>query len=362
MNILVTGGFGVVGRPLVQRLLSHNHYVRVLDIAHNPAPRSEAAAMGHTTGPIPPGVEFVAGDITNFSAVCQAAQDMQALIHLAAIPNPAGASGPEIFHINCSGTFNVYEAAAQQGIRRVVCASSINALGFNYGIMSFPIQYLPVDEEHPTFTSDPYSFSKGITEEIGAYYWRREGISGVQLRLPGVFPLNEEFRQMAMQFEPFLRMAATKVSEMSPSTRQERAQQIVAEIDEKRASRFNEKPHSFEISGDDWQPDMNDPLAVIAFGVTNFWAVITADNSALAFELAVLADYEGSHPLYVADPVNMLGMEAEVLASTFYPDATRKRPLVGNEPLVSCDSARQIIGYQPDYSLDDWLREQGQAS
>ncbi len=34
---------------------------------------------------------------------------------------------------------------------------------------------------------------------------------------------------------------------------------------------------------------MDDPLPIIAFGVTDFWAVITADNSALAFELAVLA-------------------------------------------------------------------------
>jgi hypothetical protein len=321
--------------------------------------------MGHPTGPFPPGVEFTAGDITDFSTVRQAVQDMQALIHLAAIPNPAGASGPEIFHINCSGTFNVYDAATQQGIRRVVCASSINALGFNYGIKSFPIQYLPVDEDHPTFTTDPYSFSKTITEEIGAYYWRREGISGVQLRLPGVVPLTDEFRQIAMQFEPFLRVAAAKVREISPEARQERASQIIAGMDGRRASRFHEQPRR-EMPGssstESWQPDMNDPLAVIAFGATNFWAVITTENSALAFERAVLADYEGSQPLYVADPVNMLGIEAETLASTFYPNAARNRPLVGAEPMVSFDRARQLIGYKPESSLDDWLKEPGQVS
>ncbi len=66
----------------------------------------------------------------------------------------------------------------------MVSASSINALGFNYGIKSFPIRYLPVDEDHPTFTTDPYSFSKQILEEIGAYYGRREGISRCSCACP----------------------------------------------------------------------------------------------------------------------------------------------------------------------------------
>ena len=43
--------------------------------------------------------------------------------------------------------------------------------------------------------------------------------------------------------------------------------------------------------------------------------------------------------------------EAEILASTFYPEAARKRPLVGVEPLVSFDKARHLIGYQPEFFL-----------
>jgi hypothetical protein len=341
MNILVTGGLGVVGRPLVQRLIRHNHHVRVIDRAVENAPA---------------GAETIVGDITEFTAAREAVRDMQAVIHLAAIPHPAGASGEEIFRINCSGTFNIYEAAAQEGIRRVVSASSINALGFNYGIKSFPIQYLPIDEEHPTFTTDPYSFSKDITEEIGAYYWRREGISGVQLRLPGVIPMTEEFRRMVQQYAPMIRMASAKMLEMTEADRRSRALQIVAEIDEERILRLQEKPHSFEMSEDDWQPNLDDPLSLVAFGVTDFWAVITADNSAQAFELGVSAAYEGSHPLFVADAANMVGLQAELLASSFYPGAARKRPLIGTEPLVSFDKARQIIGYQPESSMDEWLQ------
>ena len=340
MNILVTGGLGLVGRPLVQRLLTHNHHVRVLDRLADPAIA---------------GAECIAGDVNDFAAVRQAVRDMQAIIHLAAITNPAGGPGHEIFRVNCAGTFNIYEAAAQEGIRRVVCASSINALGFNYGIKSFPIQYLPVDEEHPTFTTDAYSFSKRITEEVGAYYWRREGISGVQLRLPGVIPLTEEFRAMVQQFAPITRQAFAKVLEMPLEARQVRARQIVAQIDAERAQRFHETPHEFEPSEGEWKPDFNDPLSMLSFGVTDFWAVITTENSALAFELGVLADYEGSHSLYVADAVNMIGMEAEILASAFYPAAARKRPLAGAEPLVSFEQARRLIGYQPEMSASEWL-------
>jgi hypothetical protein len=343
MNILVTGGLGNVGRPLVERLLKSQHLVRVFD-------RSLDNGLD--------GAEFVAGDITDFAAVREAVRGMQAVIHLAAIPHPSGAPGPEIFHINCSGTFNVYEAAAQEGIRRVVSASSINALGFNYGIKSFLIEYLPVDEEHLTFTTDAYSFSKCITEEIGAYYWRREGISGVQLRLPWVAAVTEEFRQMLQQFEPGLRAASARVLEMPAAVRRERASQIVAEIDARRDSRFNEMPHSYEMEGE-WKPDPDDPLMLISFGVTDFWSIITAENAALAFELGATAAYEGSHPLFVADAVNMTGLDAEILASAFYPGAARKRTLIGNEPLVSFDKARRLLGYQPGISLGDWLHKEG---
>jgi hypothetical protein len=343
MNILVTGGLGNVGRPLVERLLSSQHHVRVFD-------RSLENSLA--------GAELVAGDITDFVAVREAVRGMQVVIHLAAVPHPAGASGPEIFRINGSGTFNVYEAAAQEGIHRVVSASSINALGFNYGIKSFPIEYLPVDEEHPTFTTDPYSFSKRITEEIGAYYWRREGISGVQLRLPWVVPVTEEFRLSLQQFTPILKAASARVLEMSAADRRGRAGQLVAEMDSERASRLNEKPHNYEMEGE-WQPDLEDPLKLLSFGVTDFWSVITAENAAYAFELGVTAAYEGSHPLFVADEVNMTGVDAEILASAFYPGAARKRTLVGNEPLVSFDKARRLLGYQPGISLGDWLHKEG---
>ncbi len=160
MNILVTGGLGSVGRPLVQLLVQKGYTVKV--IGRRPEVEVETELI--------PGAGYASCDINDFSAIRQQVKGMDIVIHLAAIPAPMMATGDEIFRINCSGTFNVYEAAAQEGIRRVVTASSINALGFNFGIKSFPIQYFPLDEAHPSFTTDAYSFSKQIIEEIAAYY------------------------------------------------------------------------------------------------------------------------------------------------------------------------------------------------
>ena len=179
MNILVTGGLGSVGRPLVKLLVKNGHAVKV--IGRRPEAEVEAELI--------PGASYTSCDINEFSSIRQQVRGMDTVIHLAAIPAPMMAPGVEIFRINCSGTFNVYEAAAQEGIRRVVTASSINWLGFNFGIKSFPIQYFPLDEAHPNFTTDAYSFSKQIIEEVAAYYWRREGISGKGGRhLPGECP------------------------------------------------------------------------------------------------------------------------------------------------------------------------------
>lgn len=80
---------------------------------------------------------------------------------MVALPRPCDGPGEEVFRINAAGTFNVFQAAAEEGIRRV-------------------------DEDHPGLTTDAYSFSKEIDGQIGAYFRRREGISSVTLRFLAV--------------------------------------------------------------------------------------------------------------------------------------------------------------------------------
>jgi len=331
MKILVTGGIGNVGRTLVAQLVQHGHQVKVVD-RHEPV---EIA-----------GAEYARCDITDFAALRVQVRGQEGIIHLAGIPHPGGVPGPEIFRINCTGTYNVYEAAALEGIKRVACASSINAFGFNFGIKSFPIRYLPIDEDHPGFTTDPYSFSKQTVEEIAAYYWRREGITSACLRLPWVFERTEALLAMAKQFLDYYRKGFADLLALPQEEREERIRQAIHMLDERRALRLSEKPWDENDHGpqDDFDPEM-----MLLFGYTDFFSLISAEDSAQAFEKALLADYTGSHALYVSAAENTTGMDAEVLARIFYPEVTaRSRPLVGKESLVSYDRARQLLGFKPE--------------
>lgn len=330
MRILVTGGTGSVGRAAVARLVEHGHQVKVI---------------GRRAGMDIEGADYDVCDINDFAALRQQVRGMEGIVHLAAIPNPALGPGHAIFSVNCSGTFNVFEAAAQEGIRRVVSASSINAFGYNFGVVPFALAYFPIDEEHPTCTTDPYSFSKQIVEATADYFWRREGITSVSLRLPAVYEVKEHERSMMIAWLEGMRGSYKRLLVLGPEERAARVQGLIARHDQLRAQRLFERPY------EDQQELWHDPDMAMMSGRTNFWASVDARDSAQAIEKGLLADYEGSHALFINDSRNFSGMDAIWLIQTFFPEVTTlKGPLVGDAALVSIAKARQLIGFEPEYS------------
>ncbi len=332
MNILVTGGTGTVGRAAVARLVENGHRVRV---------------VGRREKIVIEGAEYLSRDINDFGHLRSAMEDMGGVVHLAAIIHPSLAPGHEIFRVNCAGTFNVFQAAADAGIKRVVSASSINALGYNFGVVNFPLRYFPIDEEHPTFTTDPYSFSKQIMEETAAYFWRREGISSICLRLPAVYEFTQESQGVLLRFVAQSRSDYAAISSLPPDAQQHRAREVAEQFERLRVERAWEQPlDGFGIR----LPD-----APLMFGRSNFWTSIDSRDSAQAIERGLLADYQGSHPLYINDSHNFSGIETETLARIFYPEVkARKRPIHGTEALVSIDKARALIGFEPEHSVAGW--------
>jgi len=103
-----------VGRTAVTRLVDRGHTVRVI---------------GRRSGITIEGAEYVVCDTTDYPSLREQVRGMDGIVHLAAIAWPGGAPAQDIFDINCRGTYNVYQAAAEEGISRISCASSINALG-----------------------------------------------------------------------------------------------------------------------------------------------------------------------------------------------------------------------------------------
>ena len=129
MNILLTGGSGLVGRTMVP-LLRDSYSVTHFDVA-DPGD----------------GFPFVQGDLRDARAVADACKGVDAVVHVAALHGKAwkAAGDDESFDVNVVGTKNVLEAARQAGVARVVFTSSIWATGHG----DPPAPYLPARASVP---------------------------------------------------------------------------------------------------------------------------------------------------------------------------------------------------------------------
>jgi len=351
MKILVTGGLGGIGRVTVARLLRHGHEVLAVD-------RLSEADVEQDVWDVVRGAEYRQVEVREIETLRPHFAGVDAVIHLAGLPHPSMGTEVELFGINCNGAFNVYRAAADAGIKRVVSASSINALGYGMGVKGFPICYFPVDEAHPTMTSDPYSFSKQILEEIAAYFWRREGISGVCLRFPFVFHATLAWAERMKGFFSYRQRAFEELMAMPPDERRTRIDACVAAFEAERAERPQERPwgeRGPRRRGDAPPP----PERLLMFGRTDFWSIIDGEDAAQALERGITATYEGSHPLFVCDRDNSVGVPSEQLAKLYFPEVTTwKRSIEGTETLLSYDRARELIGYEPERSLLAWFGQE----
>jgi nucleoside-diphosphate-sugar epimerase len=336
MRVLVTGGTGSVGHATVERLVQHGWEVRVI---------------GRRAGFEIPGAEYQVCDITNYDAVREQMRGFDTVVHLAAVPNPRVVPGPEVFRINTLGTYNIYEAAAAEGIHKLVQASSINAFGCFWGNVDITPQYLPIDEAHPTYTTDPYSFSKQVIESIGDYYWRREGISSVALRLPAVWTKARMEDPDARQRRGQTRALLDELAALPDDERRTRVDKARQEVVVRRQRKIMEYP----AAAQGWQPGMfgDDPLNFIYnFDRLNFWAYVDEKDSAQSIEKGLTADYEGSHELFINAATNWLDYDSRALARLFFPEIPAdKVNLTGNEALVSIAAARRLIGFDPEYSV-----------
>jgi thioester reductase-like protein len=334
MRVLITGGTGHIGKTTTEQLLQKGWDVRILDIA----PKTEIE-----------GAEYAQGNILDYDSLLKHTKGCDAVIHLAAIRAPILAPGHEVFNVNVAGTFNVFEAAAACGIGKVAQASSINALGAYFSIGDIKPQYFPIDEEQPPFTTDPYSFSKQLIEEIGDYYWRRDGISSVAMRFPAVY--SKEARTTEAYFQDWnaLRELLDELMRQPQSEQKVRLDEV-----KKRVMDFR-KERSFEFRPPE-KPQINLRFDDLLFKLYvryrfDFWAFVDVRDAAQSLEKGVTADYQGSHTLFINASNNILGYDSRTLINLFYPEVTQfKSELANADSLVSIQKARSLIGFEPEYN------------
>jgi nucleoside-diphosphate-sugar epimerase len=188
---LVTGGGGFIGSHLVERLLQDGHDVRVLD----------NFATGHRANLAEPDaeIELVEGDIQSYERVHNAVRGCELVFHIAALPSvPRSIQDPLTSTAsNVTGTLNVLLAARDEGVRRVVFASSSSVYG--------PQREFPQREDAAARPISPYGVSKLAAEGYCRAFTRVYGLETVALRYFNVFgPRQDPLSQYAAVIPKFI--------------------------------------------------------------------------------------------------------------------------------------------------------------
>ena len=110
-KILITGGSGLVGK-IISNYLSKKYKIRILDQKNGSN-------------------ETIIGDISNLESIKKAFKEIDTVIHLAGDRRVHG-NWDSILNNNIVGIYNIYEAAKENNIKRIIFASSQHATGGNY--------------------------------------------------------------------------------------------------------------------------------------------------------------------------------------------------------------------------------------
>lgn len=180
-KVLITGASGLIGGLTIRNL---GHKYQFSGLSRRPVP----------------GIPHIQADITNAKEIRPAFEGVHTVLHLAA------ATGEDqwlewapTMEITVQGTLNVYEAARQAGVQRVVFMSSGSVqLGYEwdahrpYGLLAngpddqIPPSWEMVELDWPPRPDSPYAVGKLFGENVGRYYADKHRISTLVIRLGAV--------------------------------------------------------------------------------------------------------------------------------------------------------------------------------
>lgn len=275
--VLVTGGSGMVGHAVVADLQQHGYRVKNADL--HPSPN----------------IHTVRTDLTDLGQVYGVVAGVDAIVHLAAIPSPGGYPPDVVFETNVLSTFNVLQAASNLGVKRVVIASSLSALGLAYNTRPVELAYFPIDDAHPLLAQDVYGISKEVGETLA---------DGFARRYPDMSITSFRF--------PFL---------TSPS---------------KGARALNH-----------WRSNST-------AGATILWSYLDVADAALVIRLALQAVFPGHEPFYVAAPDTFMDVETVALLEEHFPGVPLDmKKLGGFASPIDSSSVSQRLNFSPTVNWRD---------
>lgn len=291
MKVLITGAHGKVGRATTQAMIDAGHEVITTDLDR---PSYERKPEGTP--------RYIMADLTDAGAAYALAKGVDAVVHVAAIPEPTGHAPHVVFQNNLMATFNILEAAVSFGVKRFVFISSETVPGFFFPERDFLPDYAPVDEEHPIHPQDPYALAKHFGEQLMDAAVARSDIQCISIRPSWV------------QFE------GNYENNLGPQIRDS---------------------------------------SVLSAGL---WSYVDVYDLADAIVLAAESDLPGHEVFYIASPDNVGGHDFAEVLTKYYGDQIELRDLDRTDASgISTAKAQRMLGWKPKRSWRDYLDADGKA-
>lgn len=275
-RILVTGASGRIGQETTRRLTAAGAKVTALSNLENPDLVADRVLVG---------------DTQSEADVALALEDVDMVVHLAALAHRDIAPAYQVYTTNVVSTFNVLAQAGALGIKRAVVAGSINAYGLPQNPHELTPAYFPLDANIPADLGDWYSLSKHNDENTSRMAWRHWGINVLTLRFPHV---NSEEALLAQ------------------------SRQLVA------------NPRS---------------------GLTEGWTYLDTRDAARSIELSLTAKTEGAHAFFLAADNTISPYRTEEMLQAFAPNTPRYRRFVEREVPMDLTPARELIGFEAMHQI-----------
>ena len=184
-KILITGAAGNLGKELRKGLAPLATILRLTDRIE-----MESAAKHE---------EIFVGELGDFDTVMEMVEGCDAVVHFGAAP--VERPWAEILESSIKGGYNVYEAARRHGIKRIVYASSIHAVGYVR-------REEGADTDTPHRPDTLYGVSKCFVEDLASLYFNKFGIESACLRINSCFPEPTDRRHLAtwMSFKDLVQL------------------------------------------------------------------------------------------------------------------------------------------------------------
>ncbi len=172
-RILITGAAGSLGRQLRPGLAHLASKVRLAD----------RADMGSAA----PHEEIIQCDLSDPETTLELTKGVDAIVHFGSVGQEQTFN--EIMTDTIPGTYNMFEGARRHGIRRVVFASSIHAVGY------YPLEEV-VNTRQPHRPDSFYGMAKCFGEDLASLYWDKFGVESVCLRIGSALERPQERRNL----------------------------------------------------------------------------------------------------------------------------------------------------------------------